>query len=174
MGLFSQSEKVRVPGQRGSLPKRGDYVIEVVKHAFKPLSFKDKQPLAILEYKVVEALEVNSENYVGETCAAFWKLETDRLGGLTQLGEINMGRLKAYVCELLGGNTVGLNAADITPQQISELFGQTIDEDGKEVPIEGWDGTDVAGIRIHLRVVPGVSKNGKSFTNLTFTALPAE
>lgn len=177
MGIFGQSKNVSAMGKSNPYPRAGSYIIELVRHAWVDESQKDKQPLAIVEYTVVDVLEdPGNANSVGGEVSAFFKLEVGgRDSTLTQVGEINMSRLKAYVAEMLGGSHAGISANDLDPEAIASAFGHEIDDKGNERLINGWDGTDVAGIRLHLRVVEGVSNKGAMFTNLFFTALkPAE
>lgn len=175
MGLFSKStgDKVKAPNSTNDWPKHGEYVVKLSKHAFIPMSRRDKQPLAIVEYSVDEVLNPESGNHQGQSCAWICRLEVDRVGDLTELGVMNMGRVKAYTAECLGGSSAGVSFEDVTPEHIANLFGHEIDDDGEEVPIKGWDGTDVAGIKMHLKVVEGVSSKGAKFTNLYWSALPS-
>lgn len=175
MGIFSQSKDIQVQGTRNPYPRSGFYLVELNRHSFNPSSRKDKQPLAIVEYKILDVLEdfAGSAQPAGTHVSWFSKLEVDRTGELTDIGKLNMARLKSYVRELLGGDNAGVSENDVTPEAIASAFGQAVD-DGKESAIEGWDGTEVSGLQLTLRVVEGTSDRGAKYTNMYFKALDNE
>lgn len=175
MGIFSQSKDIQVQGTRNPYPRSGFYLVELNRHAFNPSSRKDKQPLAIVEYKILEVLEdfAGTAQPPGTHVSWFSKLEVDRTGGLTDIGKLNMARLKSYVRELLGGEGAGVNEDDVTPEAIATAFGQDMDDDS-ETAIEGWDGSEVSGLQLTLRVVEGTSDRGARYTNMYFKALDNE
>tara|TARA_Y100000361_G_scaffold154111_1_gene178195 strand:- start:338 stop:841 length:504 start_codon:yes stop_codon:yes gene_type:complete len=148
---------------RGKFFKDGKYLVEINK--LQAFNKRDTgQPMAIVEGYIVEVLnEVpNTSNTEGEKVSWFNSLSRKPDGDLTQEGQRGMSRIKAFIAELLGGDSEGVKDNDITEEVCEQLFGA----------LEGFTGEETKGVRLIAEARTTVSTtSNKPFTNVYWSAV---
>ena len=115
MGRFDSANGAAVDSKREKVYfLKGEYLMKVT--GFAAGEMRDsKQPWVAVEMRVEKVLSEDAGLRRGQKPASFYKLEQALDRSLTTIGAMNMGRLKAFIVELMGGPEVFLedNAEEV-------------------------------------------------------------